>query len=112
MGRHHGKRFMGRLWLALMLSISGGLAACQVTTEQAASQTMQDASVTAAVQTQLTADRTTNFTRVDVDTEQGIVRLSGVVQTPEQKARAEELAKQVDGVKRVRNTLRVQTAQP
>jgi len=32
-----------------MLSISGGLAACQATTEQAASQTMKDASVTAAV---------------------------------------------------------------
>jgi osmotically-inducible protein OsmY len=35
-----------------------------------------------------------------------------VVQTSEQKARAEELAKRVDGVKTVRNALRVQTAQP
>jgi len=73
---------------------------------------MNDASVTAAVQTKLTTDRMANFTRVDVDTEQGIVQLSGVVQTSEQRTRAEELTKQVNGVKRVHNNLQVQTVEP
>lgn len=73
---------------------------------------MNDAAVTAAVQSKLTTDRLANFTRVDVDTSQGMVRLSGTVPTPEQKARAEALAKQVDGVKGVHNNLRIQAAQP
>jgi hyperosmotically inducible protein len=73
---------------------------------------MNDASVTAAVQTKLTTDRMANFTRVDVDTEQGIVQLSGVVQTSEQRTRAEELTKQVNGVKRVHNNLQVRTVEP
>jgi hyperosmotically inducible protein len=73
---------------------------------------MNDASITAAVQTKLTTDRMANFTRVDVDTEQGIVQLSGVVQTSEQRAQAEELTKQVNGVKRVHNNLQVRTAEP
>lgn len=99
---------MPTLLLALALSIVGGLAACQATTGKTASQTMNDASVTAAVQTKLTTDRIANFTRVDVDTNQGIVQLSGVVQSSEQRARAEDLAKQVSGVKRVHNNLQIQ----
>ncbi len=99
------------LLLVLTLSICGGFAACQATTGKTASQTMNDASVTAAVQSKLTTDRVANFTRVDVDTEQGIVLLSGVVQTSAQRARAEDLAKQVNGVKRVRNNLQIQTTQ-
>jgi hyperosmotically inducible protein len=103
---------MRRLAFVLTLSIVGGLAGCQATTGKTASQTMNDASITAAVQTKLTTDRMANFTRVDVDTEQGIVQLSGVVQTSEQRARAEELTKQVNGVKRVHNNLQVRTAEP
>jgi osmotically-inducible protein OsmY len=36
------------------------------------------------------------------------VALNGVVESAEQKRRAEELAKQVDGVRRVDNNLQVQ----
>lgn len=99
------------MFFILLLSIAGELAACQATTGKTASQIMSDASVTAAVQRKLTADRKANFTRVDVDTDQGVVQLSGVVHTSEQKVRAGELAKQVTGVRRVENNLRVQTAQ-
>lgn len=102
---------MRSVMLALAVGILGGLAACQATTGKTASHTMNDASVTAAVQSKLTADRVDNFTRVDVDTEKGTVLLSGVVQTSAQRVRAEELTKQVDGVKRVRNNLQIQTTQ-
>ena len=98
---------MGRLLIALALTM-GSLAACQTTTGKTASQTMDDASVTVAVQKKLTSERATNFTRVDVETNQGVVRLTGVVQTSEQRARAEDLAKQVSGVRRVHNNLQVQ----
>jgi osmotically-inducible protein OsmY len=36
------------------------------------------------------------------------VQLSGIVQSADQKKRAEELARQVDGVKRVNNNLQIQ----
>lgn len=90
------------------LMVALGLSACQTTTGKTAGQSMTDSRITAAVQTKLTSDRLSNFTRVDVDTERGVVNLSGVVQSPEQKNRAEALARQVDGVGRVNNNLQIQ----
>jgi hyperosmotically inducible periplasmic protein len=84
------------------------LGACQSTTGKTAGQTMTDSKITASVQSKLTADRMANFTRVDVDTERGVVNLSGVVPSPEQKTRAEELTRQVNGVTRINNNLQVQ----
>lgn len=84
------------------------LVGCQSMTGKTAGENVSDASISTAVQSKLTADRMSNFTRVDVDTERGVVNLSGVVQSAEQKARASELARQVNGVKKVNNNLQVQ----
>jgi len=96
----------------LVLSVVVALSGCQSTTGKTAGQTMSDATISTAVQTKLTSDRVSNFTRVDVDTERGVVNLSGVVQSPEQRSRAEQLARQVDGVVRVNNNLQVQNQAP
>jgi osmotically-inducible protein OsmY len=85
-----------------------GLSACQSTTGKTSGQTMTDGRITAAVQAKLTGDRASNFARIDVDTERGVVNLSGVVPSAEQKNRAEALARQVDGVARVNNNLQIQ----
>lgn len=85
-----------------------GLVGCQSMTGKTAGENVSDASISTAVQSKLTADRMSNFTRVDVDTERGVVNLSGVVQSAEQKARASELARQVNGVKKVNNNLQIQ----
>ena len=85
-----------------------GLVGCQSMTGKTAGENVSDASISTAVQSKLTADRMSNFTRVDVDTERGVVNLSGVVQSAEQKARASELARQVNGDKKVNNNLQVQ----
>ena len=85
-----------------------GLVGCQSVTGKTAGENVSDASISTAVQSKLTSDRVSNFTREDVDTERGVVNLSGVVQSAEQKARASELARQVNGVKRVNNNLQVQ----
>ncbi|HSE59432.1 MAG TPA: BON domain-containing protein [Nitrospiraceae bacterium] len=69
---------------------------------------MTDSRITATVQAKLTADRMSNFARVDVDTERGVVNLSGIVPSAEQKSRAEDLTRQVEGVKRVNNNLQIQ----
>jgi hyperosmotically inducible periplasmic protein len=59
------------------------------------------------VKTKLVGDKAANLTRVDVDTNNGTVYLNGTVDTPEQKARAEQLAWQAKGVKSVVNNLQV-----
>ena len=46
--------------------------------------------------------------RVDVDTTNQVVSLNGIVETQQQKQRAEELARQVSGVKAVKNNLQIQ----
>lgn len=95
-----------------VLALLGAISGCQSTTGKTASQTMSDASISTAVQTKLTSDRLSNFPRIDVDTERGVVNLSGVVETEAQRARAERLAHQVDGVVKVNNNLQVQNRLP
>lgn len=95
-----------------VLALLGALSGCQSTTGKTASQTMSDASISTAVQTKLTSDRLSNFPRIDVDTERGVVNLSGVVETEAQRARAERLAHQVEGVVRVNNNLQIQNRLP
>ena len=82
---------------SLMMALSG----CQSTTGKTASQTMSDTSISAAVQKKLTTDRLSNFVRIDVDTERGVVNLSGIVQTEEQRMRMGRLAHEVAGVVKV-----------
>src|SRR6185295_10444940 len=95
-------------FLTFLVALTG----CQSTTGKTAGQTMSDASITTAVQTKLTSDRLSNFPRIDVDTERGVVNLSGVVETEAQRARAERLALQVNGVVRVNNNLQIQNRLP
>jgi len=89
---------------SLMMALTG----CQSTTGKTAGQTMSDASITVAVQKKLTSDRFSNFTRIDVDTERGVVNLSGIVQTEEQRMRMGRLANEVAGVVKVNNNLQIQ----
>jgi hyperosmotically inducible protein len=105
-------KFVGVALSCALLALLGGLSGCQSTTGKTAGQTMKDASISTAVQTKLTGDRLSNFSRIDVDTERGVVNLSGVVETVAQRAQAERLANQVDGVVRVNNNLQVQNRVP
>jgi hyperosmotically inducible protein len=89
--------------LLVMLS----LVACSSTTGKTAGANIDDATITAAVKAKLVADKPANLTRVDVDTNNATVYLNGVVESAEQKARAEEIARQAKGVKSVVNNLQV-----
>ena len=90
--------------LALLLSVAG----CTSMTGQTTGQYVDDSTITASVKTKLVADKLANFTRVDVDTTNKVVSLNGVVESPDQKARAEKLAIQVSGVSRLENHLQIQ----
>jgi hyperosmotically inducible periplasmic protein len=95
-----------------IFALVGVLSGCQSTTGKTAGQTMSDASISSAVQTKLTSDRLSNFPRIDVDTERGVVNLSGVVETEAQRAQAGRLARQVEGVVKVNNNLQIQNRPP
>ena len=81
--------------------------ACQSLPGLSAETHVDDAAITASVKTKLVADKAANLTRIDVDTNRGTVYLTGSVDTAEQKARAEQLARQASGVKGVVNNLQV-----
>ena len=80
---------------------------CQSLTGKTAGTNVDDTAITASVKAKLVADKPTNLTRVDVDTNHGTVYLNGSVETAEQKAHAEQLAWQANGVKSVVNNLQV-----
>jgi len=68
---------------------------------------VDDAALTASVKSTLVADKAVNLTRIGVDTNNGVVSLNGVVDSAQQKARAEELARRVDGVRGINNNLQI-----
>lgn len=90
--------------LALFLAVAG----CQAMTGRTAGETVDDATITSTVKAKLAGDKLASLTRVDVDTTRGVVSLNGVVQSPEHRARIEELTRQVNGVKGVNNNLQIQ----
>ena len=98
--------------VAIVAAIGITSAGCETTMGKTAGETVSDASISTTVQGKLTGDRMANFSRIDVDTERGVVNLSGVVENAEQKARAAEIARQVNGVKRVNNNLQIQSHTP
>jgi len=90
-----------------VLVVLAFVAGCQSLTGRSVAGPADDATVTASVKTTLVAERVPNLTRIDVDTNRGIVYLTGSVDTTEQRARAEQLAWQATGVKGVVNHLQV-----
>ncbi len=68
---------------------------------------MGDAGITAKVKTKFLGDTGVSGLRIDVDTKDGVVTLTGTVPTAAEKRRAMELAKATDGVKSVVDRLKV-----
>jgi hyperosmotically inducible periplasmic protein len=90
--------------LGALLVVSG----CTSMTGQTAGQYVDDTTITTSVKAKLTAEKAANFTRIDVDTTNQVVTLNGVVESADQKAKAEQIARQVGGVKSVKNNLQIQ----
>ena len=66
-----------------------------------------DAAVTAAVKTKFLADTTIAGLKIDVDTKDNVVTLSGTVASAAEKRRAVEVARDTEGVKKVVDHLKV-----
>lgn len=69
-----------------------------------------DAEITSAVKTKLLADKAVGGLQIDVDTNDGVVTLSGTVHSGTERAEALRLARNTKGVKSVKNKLVLDTA--
>jgi osmotically-inducible protein OsmY len=104
-----------RLAVASLLfsSVLGGVAVlsgCAVSSgQETTGQYVDDATVTTKVKSALASDGgMTLANQVGVETGQGIVQLSGFVPSSADRARAEAIARTVNGVRGVKNSLVVQ----
>jgi hyperosmotically inducible protein len=87
-----------------MLSLMGVTAADSASTGQV----IDDTIITTKVKSSFTADPQVSALAIDVDTTEGIVNLTGVVENEPVRQRAIQLAQGIEGVKRVNgNNLRV-----
>lgn len=73
---------------------------------------ISDATVTSSIKGVLMTDRMINASQIGVETQQGIVSLNGIVPSPDQKLRAELLARDIQGVRQVVNNLQVAVVTP
>jgi hyperosmotically inducible periplasmic protein len=94
--------------LTVLLVVLFTLTGCQAMTGRTAGRNIDDLTITASVKGRLVADKLSNFTRIDVDTVNGIVSLTGLVESEFEKRRAEDIASLVDGVEKIVNDLQVQ----
>jgi osmotically-inducible protein OsmY len=86
------------------------LAACSSMTGRTLGENIDDAGITAKVKAKLAGEKISTVTRIDVDTNQGVVALNGTVASETMKVRAGEIAREVKGVRDVVNNLRVQAS--
>jgi len=98
---------------ALVLIGALALAACatkQPETSRTTGEFTNDAALTARVKSAIATDvGARTAAAINIETYRGVVQLTGFADSPEQAARAEAAAKKVDGVRSVKNDVRVKS---
>jgi osmotically-inducible protein OsmY len=94
---------------ALMAAALVFSAACSRDDGKTAGQTIDDSAISAKVKAAFAQDPGVRAVDIKVDTHLGAVQLSGWADSPQEKTRAEELAKAVPGVKSVQNKIELKT---
>ena len=89
------------IWLLSSILWSG----CLSSGGSGPSDSPRDGTISKAVETKLASDEFGGLSGIMVTTESGVVTLLGTVEKAEHKARAADLTRQVNGVKRVKNNL-------
>ncbi|HEY1151232.1 MAG TPA: BON domain-containing protein [Pseudoduganella sp.] len=85
-----------------------GVVGCQSTpTKESAGEYIDDAAITAKVKASIINEPTLKATEINVETFKGTVQLSGFVAQPADITKAGEIARGVNGVKSVKNDIRV-----
>jgi hyperosmotically inducible protein len=93
----------------IILTLATAAPGCQTLTGRPARQHFNDKWMLHETKGRIVANIPRALTAVNVDVNRGTVYLMGIVATPEQKVRAEEIARDVDGVREVVNHLEIET---
>ena len=72
-----------------------------------ASRATDDAGITSAINTRFVRDDLVRAVEIQVETRQGVVTLTGTVDSPEASLRALQLSRSTPGVRRVNSRLRI-----
>lgn len=91
--------------LAVTLLSSAGCAVSRG--QESTGQYVDDSAITATVKTRMLDDERVAGTSITVETMKGTVMLSGFAKSAAEKAAAESIAKNVEGVKAVKNGITV-----
>lgn len=97
----------------LVAMMGAAAAACSTTSKEGpvehsaanAGRVVDDSVITGKVKAALVADPTTKAHQITVETFKGVVQLSGFVDNSEARSRAAAVAKDVEGVKSVKNDI-------
>jgi osmotically-inducible protein OsmY len=104
--------------VVLVALMAGTMAACSSNSSKegslehagaTAGRAVDDSVITTKVKSALIADPVTKAHEISVETNDGTVQLSGFVDNSEQRSRAVEIAKEVPGVKNVKNSLQIKS---
>lgn len=98
-----------RKFPALILSV-GLITSSALVFANDTSEGKSDAGLTASVKTALIGNKQTKASQINVETQQGVVQLSGFVDSEEAKEAAEMTAQNVEGVTEVDNKLMIRDA--
>jgi hyperosmotically inducible protein len=98
-------RGIGMLVLAVMLASAWGCAS--TATKEGTGEYVDDSVITAKVKTAIYNDATLKVNEINVETFKGVVQLSGFVRSQADIDQAVKVAREVAGVKSVKNDMRL-----
>src|SRR5688500_7738248 len=71
---------------------------------------IDDATITTKIKAEYAKDKMVSVMKISVDTDKGVVKLTGTAKSKEEAAKAEQIAKSVNGVTSVKNDITVGAA--
>lgn len=98
--------FIGRWLFTGMFVLIAGLAGCANSGERSGTY-VDDSWITSKVKSEMVADKSVKARDITVNTNKGVVTLSGTADTWDESNKAAEIARKVKGVTMVENDIRV-----
>lgn len=92
--------------MLVAVAVGVALPACSaIEGRQSPGQYVDDAGIATKVRTAIVADSQLKLRQIDVNVMDKVVQLSGFVDTAQEKTRASDVARQVEGVRSVKNDI-------
>jgi len=94
-----GRRGIG--WAVVMMAVLMLMSSARTAIGGSTGEVVDDTIITTKVKTSFVADPTVSALSIKVETSQGVVNLTGIVNSEQERQRVIQLAQDVEGVKRV-----------